>query len=87
MHAAIHHGTPDYLCLLISVIQQHRSLRSRHINLFRVEAIEVPAHSNIDSFVEYGVKAWNELPDIMRCTTSRTEFKRELKTHFFSPYE
>ena len=23
----------------------------------------------------------------MRCTTSRTEFKRELKTHLFSPYE
>ena len=38
MHAAIHYGTPDYVCLLISVIQQHRSLRSRHI--FRVKAIE-----------------------------------------------
>ena len=85
MHAAIHYGTPDYLCLLISVIQQHRSLRSRHI--FRVKAIEVSAYSNTGSFVEYGVKAWNELPDILRCTTSRTEFKRELKTHLFSPYE
>ena len=85
MHAAIHYGTPDYLCLLISVIQQHRSLRSRHI--FRVKAIEVPAYSNTGSFVEHGVKAWNELPDILRCTTSRTEFKRELKTHLFSPYE
>ena len=38
-------------------------------------------------YVEYGVMAWNELPDILRCTTSRTEFKRELKTHLFSPYE
>ena len=85
MHAAIHYGTPDYVCLLISVIQQHRSLRSRHI--FRVKAIEVPAYSNTGPFVEYGVKAWNELPDILRCTTSRTEFKRELKTHLFSLYE
>ena len=68
MHADIHYGTPDYLCLLISVIQQHRSFRSRHI--FRVNAIEVPAYSNTDSLVEYGVKAWNELPDILRCTTS-----------------
>ena len=25
--------------------------------------------------------------DILRCTRSRTEFKRELKTHLFSPYE
>ena len=79
MHTAIHYGTPDYLCLLISVIQQHRIyistyLRSRHI--FRVKAIEVSAYSNTGSFVEYGVKAWNELPDILRCTTSRTEFKR-----------
>ena len=49
--------------------------------------IGVPAYSNTGSFVEYGVKAWNELPDILRCTTSRTEFKRELKTHLFSPYE
>ena len=85
MHAAIHHGTSDYLCLLISVIQQHMSFLSRHI--FRVKAIEVPAYCNTGSFVEYGVKAWNELPDILRCTTSRTEFKRELKTHLFSPYE
>ena len=46
---------PDYLCLLISVIQQHRSHRSRHI--FRVKAIEVPAYSNTGSLVEYGVKA------------------------------
>ena len=85
MLAAIHHGTPDYLCLLISVIQQHLNLRSSHI--FRVKAIEVPAYSNTGSFVEYGVKAWNDFPDIQRCTTSRTEFKRELKTHLFSPYE
>ena len=82
MHAAIHYGTPDYLCLLISVIQQHRSLRSRHI--FRVKAIEVSTYSNT---FEYRVKACNELPDILRCTTSRTELKRELKTHLFSPYE
>ena len=74
MHAAIHYGTPDYLCLLISIIQQHRSIRSCHI--FRVKAIEVPAYSNTGLFVKYGVNAWNELPDILRCTTSRTEFKR-----------
>ena len=67
MPAAIHYGTPDYLCLLISVIQQHRILHSRHI--FRVKAIEVPAYSNTVSFVEYGVKAWNELPDFLLCTT------------------
>ena len=73
------------ICLLISVIQQHRSLRSRHI--FRVKATEVPAYSYTGSFVEYGVKARNELPDILRCTSSRTELKIELKTHLFSPYE
>ena len=47
MHAAIHHGIPDYLCLLISVIQQHRNLRSRHI--FRIKAIEVTSYSNTHS--------------------------------------
>ena len=59
------------------------------INLiyYFIISIEVPSYSNTGSFVEYGVKAWNELPDILRCTTSRTEFKRELKTHLFSPYE
>ena len=56
------------------------------INIFYCVLIWLQ-HSTAIFVVEYGVKAWNELPDILRCTTSRTEFKRELKTHLFSPYE
>ena len=73
---------PEYLSRGLVVHTSVRPIRSSLSNTYVVPRVRLEVAKQ--SFTYAGAKLWNELPNGLRSTISYTEFKKLVKTHYFS---
>ena len=73
---------PEYLSGGLTVYTSVRPTRSSLQNTYVVPRVRLEVTKQ--SFSYAGAKLWNELPNVLRSTISHTEFKKLVKTHYFS---
>lgn len=79
---AIHAEAPEYLCDLLTVYQQTRSLRSASCVSLVVPRTKTVTYGD-RHFGSAAAKLWNSLPAELRNTSTLNGFKKALKTHLF----
>ena len=75
---------PEFLSRGLTVYTSVRPVRSSLQNAYVVPRIRLEVAKQ--SFSYAGAKLWNNLPNVLRSTISYTEFKKLVKTHYFSPH-
>ena len=79
-HKAIYTGAPKYLAELLSIVTSNRPIRDCHAMKL------VMPHTNScfgnSAFSVAVPTLWNLLPNIIRMTTSRSQFKSRLFRHY-----
>ena len=81
-HKALNGTAPQYLTDLLTPYNPRRSLRSAHKNLLEVPKTNLKSFGD-RCFASAAPRAWNTLPQDLRCMESVDTFKRNLKTHLF----
>ena len=84
VYKALHGLAPTYITDLISLAQPARLTRSsKNFNI--AFPVKVPRNSyGKQAFVHAAPTLWNNLPDSIRSSNSLLDFRRQLKTYFFT---
>ena len=74
---------PPYLQDLLEPHKNARSLCSSSKHLLTVQTSKLKTFED-HAFSVCGAKLWNNLPNHVKTSTSTSDFKKKLKTHFFN---
>ena len=85
-YSAITGSAPSYLSELLQLYSPSRSLRSSpHARMLKIQRFSHKTH-RFRTFSNFNPNIWNNLPQDIRHSATRSSFKSQLKTFLFSEY-